>query len=117
MIHAFALNARLLITFMQRLTKDARRKVFLILDNLNVHKSTPVRDWLAAHRDENEVFFPPPYSRELNPDEYLNGDLDVPPRDRAERQATALSYLRRIQRCPGRVRRYFRHRSIRCAAA
>lgn len=123
MIYPGALTARLLINFMQRLTKDARRKVFLILDNLNVHKSAPVRDWLAAHRDEIEVFFLPPYSPELNPDEYLNGDLkravhqDVPPRDREELKATALGHLRRIQRSPRRVRRYFRHRSIRYAAA
>jgi len=40
-----------------------------------VQKSAPVRDWLAAHRGEIEVFFLPPYSPELNPDEYLDGDL------------------------------------------
>jgi transposase len=78
---------------------------------------------LAEHRDDIEVFFLPPYSPELNPDEYLNGDLkravhqDVPPRDREELHATALGHLRRIQKSPGRVRRYFRHRSIRYAAA
>jgi transposase len=123
MIYPGALDARRLIVFMHRLTKDARRKVFLILDNLNVHKSAPVRAWLADHRDDIEVFFLPPYSPELNPDEYLNGDLkravhqDVPPRDREELKATALGHLRRIQKSPGRVRRYFRHRSIRYAAA
>jgi transposase len=61
-----------------RLIRDAHRKVYLILDNLNVHKSRDVRLWLDAHRQQIEVFYLPPYSPELNPDEYLNGDLSVP---------------------------------------
>lgn len=46
-----------LIEFMRRLTRDAKRKGVLILDNLNVHEARPVREWLAQHRDEIEVFF------------------------------------------------------------
>jgi hypothetical protein len=33
--------------------------------------------YLADHQDEIEVFYLPPYSSELNPDEYLNCDLKV----------------------------------------
>ena len=39
MIYAGGLTPQRLILFMRRLTKDATRKVFLILDNLNVHKA------------------------------------------------------------------------------
>jgi transposase len=38
-----ALNAAILIDFLRRLTKSAGRKVFLILDNLRVHHSKPVK--------------------------------------------------------------------------
>ena len=52
-----ALNASILIDFMKRLAKDADRKVYLILDNLRVHHSKPVKEWLAKHQDDIEVFY------------------------------------------------------------
>ena len=70
-----ALNANILIDFMKRLIRDARRKVYLILDNLRVHHSKPVKAWLAEHRDQIEVFYLPSYSPQLNPDEMANADL------------------------------------------
>lgn len=45
------MNADILIDFMQRLIKDAKRKVFLILDNLRVHHAKVVKAWLAEHKD------------------------------------------------------------------
>jgi transposase len=55
--------------------RDAKRKVFLILDRLPVHRSAMVRDWLARHKTQIEIFYLPSYSPELNPDEGLNADL------------------------------------------
>lgn len=69
------MHADLLITFMKRLIKNAGKKVFLILDNLRVHHSKKVIAWLEGHNKEIEVFYLPSYSPELNPYEYLNGDL------------------------------------------
>lgn len=122
MVYPGALRPKTLIKFMSRLVRDANRKVYLILDNLNVHKSREVRLWLDAHAKQIEVFYLPPYSPELNPDEYLNGDLkravhqDVAPRDVHELKATAQRHLRVIQRSRRRVRNYFRHHAIRYAA-
>lgn len=122
MIYPGALSAKTLIKFMSRLLRDANRKVYFILDNLNVHKSGEVRRWLAGHAKQIEVFYLPPYSPELNPDEYLNGDLkravhqDVAPRDAQELKTTAQQHLRVIQRSRRRVRNYFRHHAIRYAA-
>ena len=59
----------------KRLIKGSERKVYLILDNLRVHHSKIVKAWLEDHKEEIEVFYLPSYSPELNPDEYLNGDL------------------------------------------
>ena len=64
-----ALNSDILIDFLRRLIKDAGRKVYLILDNLRVHHSKPVKAWLAEHQHEIEVFYLPSYSPELNPNE------------------------------------------------
>jgi transposase len=122
MIYSGSVTPTLLITFLKRLTKDAARKVFLILDNLNVHKARAVRDWLKAHRSEIEVFYLPPYTPELNPSEYFNGDLknaiqrDIPARDAVELKRKVLGHSRRIQKSPERVRKYFEHEAIRYAA-
>jgi transposase len=122
MIYKGALSPKLLIVFLRRLTKAASRKVFLILDNLRVHKATEVREWIGAHRKAIEVFFLPPYSPELNPTEYFNGDLkgtvqrDIPARNELELKRKLLAHSRSIQKSPARVRKYFEHESIRYAA-
>lgn len=122
MIYPGALSPQRLIVFMRRLTQDADRKVFLILDNLNVHKARPVREWLAKNADRIEVFYLPPYSPELNPTEYFNGDLKgeilrgIPPKDVNDLKRTVLGHSRRIQKSPARVRAYFKNRHIRYAA-
>jgi transposase len=122
MIYAGGITPQRLILFMRRLTKDAKGKVFLILDNLNVHKAKPVKAWLAENAKRIEVFYLPPYSPELNPSEYFNGDLkgaiqrSIPPRDQSELKRTILGQSRRIQKSPDRVRKYFEHELIRYAA-
>jgi transposase len=54
-----ATNAGVLIDFFKRLIKDADRKVFLIRDNLKVHHAGKVKDWLADHEEQIEVFYLP----------------------------------------------------------
>ena len=67
------MNSKRLIEFMRRLPKDAGRKVFLILDNLKVHHSKAVKEWLEKNREKIEAFYLPYYSPELNPDEQSQG--------------------------------------------
>ena len=75
MMYRETMTTQLLIKFMARLVKDSDRKVFLILDNLKVHHSKAVKKWLEERTVDIEVFYLPSYSPQLNPDEYLNGDL------------------------------------------
>jgi transposase len=122
MIYKNRMNADTFIKFMERLIKDADRKIFLILDNLKVHHSHKARDWLLEHADQIEVFFLPSYSPELNPDEYLNCDLKAgvhsgpPARTQGQLKAKALSHLRKLQKLPKRVLKYFKHPKIAYAA-
>ena len=44
------MNSDVLIDFMMRLLKDAKRKVYLILDSLRVHHAQPVTEWLEEHK-------------------------------------------------------------------
>lgn len=60
-----ALDSDQLIVFLKRLVKDAKRKVFLILDNLRVHHAKLVRAWLAKHEDKIKAFYLPSYSPDM----------------------------------------------------
>jgi transposase len=122
MLHKEAMTSPRLITFMTSLIKDARRKVFLILDNLRAHHSKKVTRWLEAHRDLIEVFYLPAYAPELNPDEYLNHDLKqtihsgTQAHTRADLHHKTESFMRRLVRRPHKVRSYFGHPSAAYAA-
>jgi len=117
-----ALNATILIDFLQRLTREAERKVFLILDNLRVHHAKVVKAWLAEHADQIEVFYLPSYSPELNPDECLNADLKQavtskpPARTKGQLKKRAIGHLRKLSKSPQRIKKYFLHPSVRYAA-
>jgi len=122
MMYRETMNCQLLIKFMSRLTKDAGCKVFLILDNLRSHHGKIVKEWLAVHREEIEVFYLPSYSPELNPDEYLNGDLKnrvhsgMPARNQDELVRKTRSFLKTISKRPQHVQNYFKHPKVKYAA-
>jgi len=117
-----AVNALRFIRFLRRLIRDARCKVFLIVDRLKAHRARLTRDWLAAHRTEIEVFYLPPYSPELNPDEGVHADLKqavprrAPARSKQQLKRAAVSHMRRLSRMPKRLRSIFRHPQFRYAA-
>lgn len=122
MVYQDMMNAQTLIKFLERLIKDTDQKVFLILDNLRVHHSKMVKDWLVGREQEIELFFLPSYSPEINPDEYLNCDLKtgvhagVPARSKPDLKKKTISHLRMLQKRPQRVMKYFKHPKIRYAA-
>ena len=117
-----AIKAPVLIRFLQRLTREAQRKVFLILDRLPVHRAAAARDWLARHRAKIEVSSLPSYSTQLNPDERLNADLKqhvtrkALMRSKQQLKQAAISHMRRLAKSPARVRSYFRQETMRYAA-
>ena len=117
-----ALNSDILIDFLRRLIKGATKKVFLVLDNLRVHHSKPVKEWLAKHDDAIEVFYLPSYSPELNPDEMANADIKqavtklAPARTKLQLVKAASHHLRSVQKQPERIRRYFQHDPVKYAA-
>lgn len=115
-------NSERLIEFMRLLVKDAGKKVFLVLDNLRVHHSKPVKAWLAENKSAIEVFYLPAYSPELNPDERLNADVKhiigtrVPVRTKEKLKNTAGYWLSELQRKPERIKSYFQDPRVKYAA-
>ena len=122
MIYEGALNAGLFLAFLQRLARSVAGKVFLIVDNLPVHKAGKVQAWAAAHRERIELFFLPSYAPEHNPDEFLHNDLkqnlgrQPAAKDREGLKSSLRRYMRRLQREPARVRAFFQAPTTRYAA-
>ena len=108
--------------FLDRLLRSTNRKVFLIADNHPVHRSKKVARWIEARRDRIEMYFLPPYSPELNPDEYLNNDVKSNAvgrrraRTKEELKANIRNYLQSTQKQPAIVKSYFRAKPVRYAA-
>jgi transposase len=106
-------TAKRFVEFLRRLLYQAKRPIFLIVDGHSIHRSAEVRRFLAGVREELRLFFLPPYSPELNPDELVWNDLKNKGVGRmvmeglAHLQCAVVSHLRFLQRCPSLVRSFF----------
>ena len=122
MFYDGALNVDLFIAFLRRLIKDAKQKVFLIVDNLKVHHAKKVTAWAKSHAHEIELFNLPSYAPDHNPDEFLNGDLKQKLRQKPqsgtkdEMIKTTRAVMRAIQRSPERIKSYFMAEPVKYAA-
>ena len=118
MIYQDTMNQQRLIRFMERLIRDSKQKVFLILDNLNVHHGKLAASWLKNRKDKIEVFFLPPYAPEYNPDEYLNYALKISvhsghlPYSAEDISHKIQSFMRKLQHHPSLVSRFFLHPTL-----
>lgn len=114
-------SADVFIDFLRRLVRQSTRKVFLIVDRHPVHRSAKAKKWLRKHDKSIALFFLPPYSPELNPDEVLNQDVKSNavgrrrPHDQKQMLASVRGYLRGRQRRPHLVRKYFDEEHVRYA--
>lgn len=117
-----SMNADVLIDFCKRLIRSAKRKVYLILDNLRVHHARVFKAWVTKQAEQISIFYLPSYSPELNPDEYLNCDLKAgvhsgkPARNKQQLKQKVISHMRMLQKRPRRVAKYFQHEKINYAA-
>ena len=117
------MNQQRLIEFMKRLIKTIDNKVYLILDNLNVHHGKIVKAWLEENKNKIEVFYLPSYSPERNPDEYFNGSLkrEIENRGNASTKekliANVRASARKLQNDKKHIRNLFYADEVRYAAA
>ena len=58
------------LEFCKMLIADVGRPVFLIVDNSQVHRARILKEYAAQSGGELTIFFLPPYSPDLNPDEW-----------------------------------------------
>jgi transposase len=122
MVYKGGLKIDLFLTFLKRLIKDVKKKVFLIVDNLRVHHAKRVREWVNEHLDEIEIFYMPAYTPERNPDEYLNQAVKISlrnkrqPRNQIELTNNLRRHMRGLQRKRTKVKNFFQHELVKYAA-
>jgi len=106
-------NGEVFAEFLRRLMHNAQQPVFLILDGHSIHRSRPVRDVVAGQDGNLRLFFLPPYSPELNPDEQVWNYVKyhvlcrAALRSAADLRKLVLARLRSLQRLPWTVRMFF----------
>jgi transposase len=122
MLYAETMTAALFIVFLTRLVRESTRKIFLIVDRLQAHKTPAVQAWLACHADQIEIFELPCYAPELNPDEYLNHDVkETVSQEELAKNPKALQtkvegFMQKLRHLPERVASYFQHPQVAYAA-
>lgn len=65
------INAQTFIEYLKKLLHDVAGPIFLIVDGHSAHKANLTQAFVASTGGRLELFFLPPYSPELNPDEWV----------------------------------------------
>jgi transposase len=123
MVYRKGMKIPTFIKFLQRLIRSSDRKIFLIVDNLQVHHSKKVSEWVEQRNKQIELFFLPSYCPELNPDEYLNNTVKAQlrnhpaPRSQNQLQNRLHSKMKSNQRRPHLISSLFKHPRVVYAAA
>lgn len=115
-------NSEVFIRFLKQLIKGCKKKIFLIVDGHPAHKTKKVNEWLWNNKEKISLFHLPPYSPELNPDEYLNQDLKTNalgrkrPLNKAHMKRNAENFMNMRQKDKKQVQKYFHERHVQYAA-
>jgi transposase len=116
------LNADKFIEFLERLIYSAEKSIYLIVDGHPTHKASKVKKFVDSTNGRLKLFYLPPYSPELNPDELVwnhvknhrIGRKQIKGPDDLKRKVTAC--LRSLQRMPKKIIGFFKEQHVRYAA-
>jgi transposase len=118
MVTESRVNADVFIEFLRRLLHNAKRPIYLIVDGHPTHKAKKVRKFVDGTEGKLKLYYLPPYSPELNPDELVwnhikahrIGRTVVDTKDTLK--ALAHSALRSLQRSTFLIKRFFREEHV-----
>jgi len=106
------------LQFLRSLRRHLRGKVIVLWDGLPAHRSEPVQRWITSQRHWLDVERFPSYCPELNPMEYLWGNLQAnelanySPEHINELEATVRRGGRRIRRHPDLPKSFLIHSGL-----
>lgn len=115
-------NSAVFIVFLKQMIKYSRKKIYFITDSHPAHKSKMLGEWLAENKKRIEVFFLPPYSPELNPQEYINQDIKTNvigkkrPMNKDQMRNNVEDFMHNRKKDKKQVQKYFHQKHVRYAA-
>ncbi len=86
------------------------------------HKTNKIKEWLKQNKKRIKLFYLPPYSPELNPDEYLNQDIKTNivgkqrPINKSQLKLNVENFMNKRKDDKKQVRKYFHAKHVRYAA-
>jgi transposase len=110
------------IEFLKRLIHNAQRPIFLIVDGHPTHKAKKVSKFIDSVKERLRLFFLPPYSPELNPDEWVwnhlknNGIGRQVVQTKPQMKRAVISHMRSLQKSPNLICSFFQAETTRYAA-
>jgi len=121
MTYSGKMKAPVFCEFLKRLIHNVTTKIFLVLDGHPVHRSSQVKKYVQSTKGKLRLFYLPPYSPELNPDELVWNNVKSKigrssikgPDDFQEK---VRYYLKSLQRNPDKICGFFREPNLRYAA-
>jgi transposase len=122
MIVEGSFNGEVFQTFLEGMIKYAKVKIFYITDGHPAHKTKKLQEWLAGKKDKIELFFLPPYSPELNPQEYLNQDIKTNvigkkrPINKEQMRSNVNTFMKMRKGSKKQVKKYFHEKHVKYAA-
>ncbi len=107
-------NASVFVEFLKRLMYKADRPIFLVVDGHPIHKSKIAKQYIESTNGNLTLFFLPPYSPQLNPDESVWREVKThhigrtPVTGPKHLHSLAMSALRSLQRSPKKLQGLFK---------
>jgi transposase len=100
--------------FLQQLMIGATQPIILVVDGHSTHKALLVKQYVASTNGMLELYYLPPYSPQLNPDEQVWKNIKERvakqfPKDKYELRIMIHKALERLQGLPEIVRQFFAH--------
>ena len=115
-------NGDVFISFLKRMIKYSKEKIYFITDGHPAHKTKKLNEWLEENKNRIEIFFLPPYSPELNPQEYVNQDVKTNiigkrrPINKAQMRTNVEDFMHRRKNDRKQVQKNFHVSHVRYAA-
>lgn len=115
-------NSEIFELFLKRMIRYSKQKIYFVTDGHPAHKTKNLNEWLSKNKNRIEVFFLPPYSPELNPQEYVNQDVktNIIGKKRAinkiEMKSNVVDFMMKRKNDKRQVQKYFHEKHVRYAA-
>jgi transposase len=113
MVYSEPVNSELFTDYLRYLTEDVEGKIFLVADRARYHTSRETARWIMDHKDRIELFFLPPYSPDLNPDEQVWKNVKhdsiyrIVPQRPGHLSEIASQALKALSKAPEKIRGFF----------